>query len=357
MLIACLPAKKHREAEADIAVICMASLGDFIVFCAVAKWIHHNHKSIVLVCRENSGIEEFAEMTGYFQKIYPISIRFKNRIPNIIRLNLISVKQVIVAPAERHILSDLYALSISANEYIMPNTLQACALPSLKKIIDHKVDKLIPVTAVYELERYEQYLGDIQALQMPLLPYQFEQNAPESTLNRTPYIVVFPGAGGGTGKQWPVERYATVLKWLQQKKQCEIKICGTMSERELGEQLKILIGPHTENLCGKTNLMSLKDILIKSILVLANDSGSAHFSIACNVPTLVICGCWEYGRFYPNLRMPKNSIAVIIEKSTRECIPCGLSKPHCISSGTVPCLLDISVQDVLDILNSTIFHG
>lgn len=337
-----LPHRRKRECQADMAIVCMASLGDFITFCAVAKCLRLQGRTMVLVCKKGCGIEEFADMTGYFQKIYPISVKWKHRVANIAYLNQIKVKRVVVAPAQRHILSDLYAISIAAEKYIMPDTLQACSLLSLKKLVDRKVDKLVPVTAVYELERYEQYLEDAQAIRKPLRPYQFEKDPSEEKDRRDPYIIIFPGAGGGQIKQWPVERYATVAKLLQQEQRCRVLICGTSSERALGEKLQQLIGSTAENLCGKTSLISLKDILSKCFLVLANDSGSAHFSIACNAPTIIVCGGWEYGRFYPNQRMPSNCIAITPSPINRCCIPCGESKPICGKKGEATlCILDV----------------
>ena len=67
-----LPHRRKGECQADMAIVCMASLGDFITFCAVAKCLRLQGRTMVLVCKKGCGIEEFADMTGYFQKIYPI---------------------------------------------------------------------------------------------------------------------------------------------------------------------------------------------------------------------------------------------------------------------------------------------
>lgn len=341
-----VPKTAPRKADADIAVICLASLGDFITFCTVARDCYRKNKSIILICREKTGIKEFAELTGYFKKIYPVSTKIKDRFGNLKLLSAIHVKQAMVAPAERHILSDLYMLAVSAENRLLPDTFQACTLPTLKRIVDDKVEELVPVTAIYELERYEQYLENANLLDVPLQPYQFDNNVNKTSGN--PYIIVFPGAGGGKAKQWPPERFAYSINDICRDTRYTVFICGTKNEFKLGECLRQLIKVPVKNLCGKTELSSLKHLLERASLVLANDSGSAHFAIACNVPTVVICGCWEYGRFYPNPRMPQNSIAVIAKKNSRKCIPCGVSKPKCTASSTAQCVLDIPYEEVIE---------
>lgn len=341
--------RKPKKIDADMAVVCLASLGDFITFCSVAQNIFKHGKSMVLICREGTGIEDFSQLTGYFQRVYAISVKPWRRIRNLRDLSHIQVKEVIAAPAERHILSDLYALTISAEKRSLPDTLQACSLPTLKKIVDRKIDNLIPVTALYELERYEEYLGQITQLELPLLPFQFsrEQTRPKKDMNN-PYIVVFPGASGGTAKQWPVERFAFILNHLYEDMNCNVCICGTAAEQELGERLKMMLNAPAENCCGKTDLPTLKEILYHSLLVLANDSGGAHFSIACNAPTVIICGGWEYGRFYPNERMPKNCRAMVPALNIHSCMPCGKSRPDCVSHGAAPCVQSVEKEGVLE---------
>lgn len=336
--------KEIDKFDFDVAVVCMASLGDFITFCSVAKELSANGKSIVLVCRANTGIDEFAELTGYFKNVIAISTKFRHRIFNIKKLESIKAQKVIVAPAERHILSDIYALAISSKCCILPDTLQACSLVSLKKIIDKKIEKLIYVDAIYELRRYEQYLTKEFNLNQSLSIFQFSRN---SNHVKKEYIVVFPAAGGSKSKQWPLDRFAYVLNNICKDNKYDVMICGTKNEYKIGEELLNMLTVRAKNICGKTDLSSLKELLSKSRLVLANDSGSAHFSIACGIPTIVICGCWEYGRFYPNSRMPKNSIAAIAKKDRMNCIPCGLSKPNCVGNGAVPCVLNIKKEYVL----------
>lgn len=337
------------KVDFDFAVICMASLGDFITFCSVAKELYKNNKSIVLICRANTGIDEFAHLTGYFKNVVPISTKFKHRITNINMLKEIKAQNVIVAPAERHILSDIYALSVSSNFCILPDTVQACSSIPLKKLVDNRIEKLIFVDAVYELERYEQYLQNEFNMKSRLSIFQFDKEKSDILNDKKEYITVFPAAGGGRIKEWHIERFAHVLNKICEQKNYIVYICGTKAETEKCEKLFSMLSVRAKNICGQTNLQQLKEILEKSAFTLANDSGSAHFSIACKTPTAVICGCWEYGRFYPNNRMSENSVCIIADKNSRSCIPCGKSKPEC-DKNTAHCITDIGEEVVLNFI-------
>ena len=304
--------------EADIAVVFMASLGDFICFCSVARLLRKQDKQLLLICRNGAGIEEFAEITGYYQKIVPLPHGYLKRLGNLRILRAITVDTVIIAPVERHALLDLYALAVNSRLCILPDTMQACSLPGFKRKTDALADRLVPVSAVNEQERYEEYLAELGIPQGTVMPFVFDKLSPSKDREN---IVVFPGAGGGSFKQWPLERFAEVLKALQQDHPYGVSICGTVKEKDLGERLCRCI-KNAENLCGETNLEKLISILERAALVICNDTGAAHLSVACGTPTVVICGGWEYGRFYPNNRMPISCLEVLPNRNTMTCIPC-----------------------------------
>ena len=340
-----LPAPRPSGERADIAVVCLAALGDFVVFCSVARELHKQGKRIVLICRENKGIEEFAELTGYFDQIIPLSYEYRKRGSALRMLRSVGADLVIVAPMGRHTFSDLCALSISANRRVLPDTLQGCELPRLKRIIDRLADTLVPVTAVNEQERYEQYLRGAGLYNGAIMPFAFDwvanRNAPERKL-----IAVFPGASGGEFKRWPIDRFAAVSNYLLVQYSCKIVACGSSNEKELGTQFCALV-PEAINRCGEMTIADLVSFLKAQVsLCICNDTGSAHISVACGVPTVVICGGWEYGRFYPNARLPGYCCTVLPDKDDLACVPCGKSQPDCVGEGTAICVLAVETGTV-----------
>lgn len=340
-----LPSKRPAEDDGRIAVVCLGALGDFIAFCPAARALAQQGKRLILICREKTGIQEFADRTGHFERMIELPHRFRERPKNLFRLKKIQAGTVIAAPAGRHILSDLYVLAITAHRRVLPDTLLGCSLPRLKNLVDRKADVLVPVTARNEWERCREYLNGA-GYHLPILtPYELD--TVQSPQDRENIVAVFPGAGGGAVKQWPVERFAWVLERLYEEKECEVFVCGTEREREVGEQLCAELPFPAKNLCGTTTIKSLLELLGRCSLVLANDSGSAHMAIACGTPTVIICGCWEYGRFYPNPTLPHHCRPVVPSLDKLNCAPCGESQPDCAKGEILPCVLSVDKETVL----------
>lgn len=333
---------KITDYHADIAVVSIAALGDFVVFSTVARELRAQGKSLLLVCRKGTGIEKFARRTGYYKKIFAIPDGYLSRISNMRRLHEITVDTVLCAPPQRHALSDCYALSVQSKNCVLPDTMQACTLKSIKKKADSLADDLVPVSAVAELERYEKYLTAYGIRENSLQPYVFSDKEQYTTHENI--IAVFPGAGAGEFKQYPVEKLARILNEVNQDASLRVLICGTQSEKAIGYDLCSRIR-NGENLCGQTSLDELLSILCKARLVLTNDSGGAHLAIACGAPTVVICGGWEYGRFFPNPGLPKNCRAIVPKAIA--CMPCGKSKPDCIKKSVAECLRSVEETDIL----------
>ena len=82
---------------------------------------------------------------------------------------------MLVMPAERHILSDLYALAITANRRILPDTMQGCSLPKLKRRADALADELVTVDARRERERNAQYLRGAGLYDGLLAPFTLDR--------------------------------------------------------------------------------------------------------------------------------------------------------------------------------------
>lgn len=346
LLLAVLPPRRPTEATKDIAVVCLAALGDFITFCDVARTLHQQGYPLILICRQDVGIDEFAALTGCFKKIEALPHQLIKRVENIRRLKRVQAHTVLIAPVERHILSDLYVLSVSAEQRIFPDTIQGCSLPTLRHLVDCRADKLVTVTERNEQGRYEQYLREFNINNGEIRPYVLE-GLKEKPRVGCRDIAIFPGAGGGAAKRWPVERFAYVAAELHQEYGGKVMIFGTAEERALGQGLCAMLPGYAKNLCGETSVSELVEYLQGCALVLANDSGSAHLSIACGRPTVIICGGWEYGRFYPNPRLPPNCRAVVAELGLLKCIPCNESCPVCTDRNAAACILLVEQERVL----------
>lgn len=349
VILAALPVvREGRKAEKTshrIAVVCLAALGDFVTFCAGAAALVAGGSRLTLICREGVGIEDFAAQTGLFERVVSLPHRFSSRMDNLRRLRRVKADLVLVAPVERHILSDLYVLAVAAPVRVLPDTQQGCSLPGLKRRVDRRV-RTVPVTALNEQERYMQYLSAAGLYSGPLGFYRFPNARTQRPLAR-PCLAIFPGAGGGTFKCWPVERFAWVADQLRRKTGCDVLVLGTGAEQALCNQMCKQLGTGVQNLCGKTPLEELTKVLSRCTLVLSNDSGGAHVAMACGVLTVVVCGGWEYGRFYPNPYLPEDCRSVLEPKNALACIPCEQSRPDCCADTCAPCVAAVEQTAVL----------
>lgn len=329
--------------ENSVAVIFLASIGDFVVFCDAVRKMRESGKSITVICKSGNGTAEFAKITGFFDEVIEVKTNGIHRFADMRLLSRLEFDTVFCAPLGRHSLPDIYACAIRANNRLFPDTLLDCSLPSIKKRIDKWADKLITVRETQELKRYAEFLRNCFFSSYDVQPFHLKN----PTRPKTSTLAIFPGAGGGAGKCWEHEKYAYVARKLIEKDLIsKVLILGEKGDticcealyRELRQFCK------SENLCGKTVISDLIDIIMGCCLTLANDSGGAHISIACGTPTVIVCGMWQYGRFYPNPFL-ENCYSAVIGESF--CQSCDSSVPLC-GKTPAPCVSQIDCDVVLE---------
>jgi len=145
---------------------------------------------------------------------------------------------------------------------------------------------------------------------------KFQANAPRISWsgNRPdfadggPYCVINPGSNE-PGRRWPFASYVAIaekllaLGW-------RVAFVGTRGERWDAALLdEIASRPGISDLTGQTTLNELMDLMNYAGLVLSNDSGPAHLSIALGAPSLVIVGGGHFTSFvpYPSEICPDNA--------------------------------------------------
>ena len=155
------------------------------------------------------------------------------------------------------------------------------------------------------------------------------------TLNK-PVIGMMPGAEYGPAKQWPVSDYRRLAKQLVEQGN-QVWIFGSKKEIALGEQIATVEG--IINLCGKTELVDVIDLLALAAHAVTNDSGLMHIAAATGVHVVAI-----YGSSDPNYTPPLTDNASIVYKAI-SCSPCFDRKCR---FGHYNCLNTIEIKDVLE---------
>lgn len=129
-----------------------------------------------------------------------------------------------------------------------------------------------------------------------------------------PIIGLMPGAEYGPAKQWPIAYYQELAgKLLAQGNQ--VWVFGSAKEQAIGEQIE-QAGKSVINLCGKTQLVDVIDLIALCDSVVSNDSGLMH--IACATDRRVIA---IYGSSSPAYTPPLSKNAEVIYRYL-DCSPC-----------------------------------
>lgn len=150
-----------------------------------------------------------------------------------------------------------------------------------------------------------------------------------------PVIAMMPGAEYGPAKRWPTAYYAELArKLVSQGKQ--VWVLGSQKESGLGEQIAVADG--ITNLCGRTELVDVVDLLALCDQAVTNDSGLMHVAAASGTRVIAI-----YGSSDPNYTPPLTDKAQIVYQNL-ECSPC--FEREC-PLGHTNCLNDIKPEHIL----------
>lgn len=100
-------------------------------------------------------------------------------------------------------------------------------------------------------------------------------------------IAFGPGAASAT-RQWPVDSFIKLGRWLLDKYPLRIVVVGGPNECILGRQIEESLGERVVNVVGATSLRELGVLLKTCLLYVGNDSGPMHLAAAARVPVVEI---------------------------------------------------------------------
>jgi len=155
-----------------------------------------------------------------------------------------------------------------------------------------------------------------------------------------PAIAFMPGAEYGKAKCWPAEHFAMLAEKLVSKG-AQVWLMGSAKDDAVAQQIiQAASCAHIHNLCGKTRLEDVIDLLALSAMAITNDSGLMHIAAAVDCQVVAI-----YGSSTPEYTPPLSDKAQVMYLGL-ECSPC--FKREC-PFGHYNCLKNISVDDVIRI--------
>jgi len=129
-------------------------------------------------------------------------------------------------------------------------------------------------------------------------------------------IAMMPGAEYGVAKRWPAAYYGEVAAALAGAG-ADVIVLGSAKEREIGDAVVAAAGnARVCNLCGRTALADVVDLLSIATVAISNDSGLMHVASAAGAPVVAI-----YGSSSPAFTPPLTDAAAILWLEL-ECSPC-----------------------------------
>jgi heptosyltransferase-2 len=152
-----------------------------------------------------------------------------------------------------------------------------------------------------------------------------------------PIVALLPGAEYGPAKQWPIEYYKELAQKVTEKG-FQVWVMGSQKDKITGDAIITENSIDCHNLCGKTTLVNVIDLLSIAKFAVTNDSGLMHVACATNAKVIAL-----YGSSSPEYTPPLHENAVVLYKNL-ECSPC--FKRECQFKHT-NCLKTITVDDVL----------
>lgn len=99
------------------------------------------------------------------------------------------------------------------------------------------------------------------------------------------YVVVHPGSGG-SAREWPLERFAELVRYLAAEEQRQIVLTGSVGERPKTEELRRQTGGLAVSMAGRFTIKELAALLKGADLCVAHSTGPLHLAVAVGTPVV-----------------------------------------------------------------------
>lgn len=150
-----------------------------------------------------------------------------------------------------------------------------------------------------------------------------------------PAVAFMPGAEYGPAKRWPLDYFAALARQLIAAGH-QVWVIGSAKEQADGDVI-VAAAPGTHNLCGRTQLEDVVDLLSLARVAVSNDSGLMHVAAATGVPLVAL-----YGSSSPVYTPPLTDQAQVLYRG----LPCSPCFKRTCPYGHTDCLKGISVEQV-----------
>jgi heptosyltransferase-2 len=151
-----------------------------------------------------------------------------------------------------------------------------------------------------------------------------------------PAVALMPGAEYGAAKRWPAEYFAELAGRLAAAG-FQVWVLGSAKEQALGASIA-QDRARVHNLCGRTALEDVIDLLASAEVAVSNDSGLMHVAAAVGTRLVAL-----YGSSSPKMTPPLSAQAQLLYLG----LPCSPCFARECRFGHLNCLRQIGVEQAL----------
>lgn len=160
-----------------------------------------------------------------------------------------------------------------------------------------------------------------------------------------PMVAIHCGGHHFNRKRWPAESFARLAQLIRDGYGCEVVCIGGLEDREAALEIQSQT-PHVRVSAGELTLAQTAALLHKCQVMIGNDSGPLHLSVAVNTKTIGLFGPTDPAQFHP---YDAKFHRVIYKRLS--CSPCyrfgGSILQHLPRCSRAYCMENITNQDVL----------
>ncbi len=350
---------KHGKGpfEKVILIVKTDAIGDYLLFRNLIFSIKHSSRfkdyKIYLCANElykdlseHFDSKEISNFIWFNRKTFVSDAGYRNQILR--KVNSLQVEYVIQPCFSREFLiGDAIARAANADKKITAKSNSANDLSFFLKISDTYYSEIYetPQDLIFEFDKnknfIEHFIGEKIPVSSPFIAGQMARPKEE-------FVVIFPGAGEII-KQWPPEKFAETIAYIDTRYKRAIKICGSSNDKNLAETIIALSGVETvKNECGNTDLVQLVNLIQRASLLITNDSSALHIAACVNTQTICLLTGRHYGRFAPYTDQSITNLNYVYPKKFRQSL--ADTEKDIVKATRYISLYDISTIEVEEVI-------
>ena len=348
----------------DIALVRLDAIGDFVLWLDAAKEyrVHYPDKKIILIA--NSLWSQLALEFPYWDEVWPIhpgkfAKNYFYRWKWLRRISKHGFDMAIQPTFSRQILTgDTVVRATNAPSKIGFDGDIGNATELDLRLSKKWYSRLLKSSSIpmMELERNGEFIKLLfkKAYSPAIATFPLIGIKNALVVDASQYCIIFPGAGW-VGRMWPIAHFVGLIELIRQNYGLDVILCGSESERDIGEAISSRLPFRVQNFCGMTSLLQLINIIKGASFLVANETSAIHIAVAIKTPAVCILGGGHYGRFMPYPHKYLNS-RLMVANEEMECFGCNWEcSIRQTKDGAVPCIERITPDKVKKMIDNILF--